>query len=70
MTEEEALFWSQAITREQILPGSDLACVAGANGGGGERGREKSTKEGKGKGAPARRAGVFVIRPPFSQLIR
>ena len=35
-----------------------------------ERGREKSTKEGKGKGAPAIRAGVFVIRPPFSQLIR
>ena len=24
-------------------------------------------KEGKGKGAPAIRAGVFVIRPPFSQ---
>ena len=35
---------------------------------GGER--EKSTKEGKGKEAPAIRAGVFVIRPPFSQLIR
>ena len=35
-----------------------------------ERGREKSTKEGKGKGAPAIRVGVFVIRPPFSQLIR
>ena len=35
-----------------------------------ERGMEKSTKEGKGKGAPAIRAGVFVIRPPFSQLIR
>ena len=35
-----------------------------------ERGREKSTKEGKGKAAPAIRAGVFVIRPPFSQLIR
>ena len=35
-----------------------------------ERGREKSTKEGKGKGAPAIRADVFVIRPPFSQLIR
>ena len=35
-----------------------------------ERGREKSTKEGKGKGPPAIRAGVFVIRPPFSQLIR
>ena len=35
-----------------------------------ERGTEKSTKEGKGKGAPAIRAGVFVIRPPFSQLIR
>jgi len=35
-----------------------------------ERGREKSAKEGKGKGAPALRAGVFVIRPPFSQLIR
>ena len=35
-----------------------------------ERGREKSTNEGKGKGAPAIRAGVFVIRPPFSQLIR
>ena len=34
-----------------------------------ERGREKSTKEGKGKGAPAIRAGVFVIRPPFSQLM-
>ena len=62
MTEEEALFWSQAITREQILPGSDLARVAGAKRGGEGR-REKSTKEGKGKGAPARRAGVFVIRP-------
>ena len=24
MSEEEALFWSQAITREQILSGSDL----------------------------------------------
>ena len=35
-----------------------------------ERGREKSTKEGKGKGAPAIRVGVFVIRQPFSQLIR
>ena len=35
-----------------------------------ERGREKSTKEGKWKGAPAIRAGVFVIHPPFSQLIR
>ena len=35
-----------------------------------ERGREKSTKEGKGKGAPAIRASVFVIRLPFSQLIR
>ena len=33
------------------------------------RGREKSTKEGKGQGAPAIRAGVFVIRPPFSELI-
>jgi len=42
--------------------------VAGAKRG--ERGREKGTKEGKGKGAPALKAGVFVIRPPFSQLIR
>ena len=33
-----------------------------------ERGREISTKEGKGKGAPAIRADV-LIRPPFSQLI-
>ena len=32
-----------------------------------KKGRERSTKEGKGKGAPAIRAGVFVIRPPFSQ---
>ena len=31
--------------------------------------REKSTKEGKGKGAHAIRAGVSVIRPPFSELI-
>ena len=38
--------------------------------GGKGRGREKSTKVGKGKGAPAIRAGFFVIRPPFSQLIR
>ena len=44
-----------------------LACVAGAKRGGG---REKSTKEGIGKGAPAIRAGVIVIRPPFSELIR
>ena len=29
------------------------------------RGREKSSKEEKGKGAPAIRAGVFVIRPSF-----
>ena len=29
------------------------------------RGREKSSKEETGKGAPAIRAGVFVIRPPF-----
>ena len=35
-----------------------------------ERGKEKNTKEGKGKGAPVIRAGVFVIRPPFSELIR
>ena len=41
--------------------------MAGAKRGGG---REKSTKEGKGKGAPAIRAGAFVIRPPFSELIR
>ena len=27
-------------------------------------------KRGKGKGAPAIRAGVFVFHPPFSQLIR
>ena len=33
------------------------------------RGREKSTKEGKGKGAPAIRAGVFVIRPPISSAV-
>ena len=47
-----------------------VACVAGAKRGGKGRGREKSMKVGKGKGAPAIRAGVFVICPPFSQLIR
>ena len=50
MTEEEALFWSQAITREQILPGSDLARVAGAKrgGGGGAEGEkhERGEREG------------------------
>ena len=50
MTEEEALFWSQAITREQILPGSDLARVAGAKrGGGGRGGGRKARKRGKGR---------------------
>ena len=44
-----------------------LACVANAKGEGGRR--EKSTKEGKGKGATAIRAGVLVICPPFSQLL-
>ena len=34
------------------------------------RGREKSVKEGKGKGEPAIRAGVFVFHPPFSELIQ
>ena len=34
-------------------------------------GRErKARKRRKGKGAPALRAGVFVFRPPFSELIR
>ena len=47
-----------------------VACVAGTKRGGKGRGREKSMKVGKGKGAPAIRAGFFVIRPPFSQLIR
>ena len=47
-----------------------VACMAGAKRGGEGRGREKSTKVGKGKGEPAIRAGVFVIHPPFSQLIR
>ena len=46
-----------------------LACVAGAKRGGGG-GREKSVKEGKGKGVPAIRASVFVFHPPFSELIR
>ena len=41
-------------------------CCRGGKG----RGREKSTKVGKGKGVSAIRAGFFVIRPPFSQLIR
>ena len=48
-----------------------LACMADAKRGGegrGGRGR-KVRKRGKGKGAPAIRAGVFVFRPPFSQLI-
>ena len=46
--------------------------MAGAKGGGGGGGgSEKSVKErGKGKGAPAIRAGVSVFRPPFSELIR
>ena len=43
--------------------------MAGAKRGGGRGGREKSTKEGKGKGAPAIRAGVFVIRPPISTAV-
>ena len=51
------------IVKVQVL----IACVAGAKRGGGG-GREKSTKEGKGKGAPAIRAGVFVYNPPFSEL--
>ena len=49
MTEEEALFWSQAITREQILPGSDLACVAGAKRGGGGGGEGEGEKHERGE---------------------
>ena len=57
------------IVKVQVL----IACVAGAKrggGGGGGGGGEKSTKDGKGKGAPAIRAGVFVFNPPFSGLTR
>ena len=40
-------------------------------GGGGGWGREKSAKAGKREGSACYiRAGVFVFRPPFSQLIR
>ena len=45
-----------------------IACVADAKRGGG-RGEGVGGRR-KGKGAPALRAGVFVFRPPFSELIR
>ena len=52
------------------MPRLRLACVAGAKKGrGGEGSGRKLPKRGKGKGAPAIRAGVFVFHPPFSELI-
>jgi len=49
----------------------ELTCVAGAKRGGGRGGGgRKVRKQGKGKGAPAIRAGVFAFCPPFSELIR
>ena len=47
---------------------TELACVADAKRGG--KGGGRKGRRGKEKGAPAIRAGVFVFRPPFSQLIR
>ena len=46
-----------------------LAYVADAKRGGG-REREKSAKEEKRERSASLRAGVFVFRPPFSELIR
>ena len=61
-------FWLYCVTTVTrfIEQSEGLACVAGAKRGGGGR---NCTKEGKGKGAPAIRAGVFVIRPPISSAV-
>ena len=47
---------------------TELACVADAKRGG--KGGGRKGRRGKEKGVPAIRGGVFVFRPPFSQLIR
>ena len=63
---------AKQVTEYETESHRKVACVAdakrGGRGGGG--GGRKARKRGKGKGAPAIRADVFVIRPPFSQLIR
>ena len=60
---------AKQVTEYETESHRKIACVADAKRGGRGGGR-KARKRGKGKGAPAIRADVFVIRPPFSQLIR
>ena len=54
------------------MPCLRSVCVAGAKSGAGRRGGgRKARKRGKGKGAPAIRAGCCIpVHQPFSELIR
>ena len=64
------LIKNQDVPGQRNERGYGLACVAGAKKGTGRGIGRKVGKGGKGKGAPATRDGVFVFRPPFSELIR
>ena len=57
--------------KDENLSGSVLNLLPAwqAQKGGWRGGGRKARKRGKGKGAPAIRAGVFVFRPPFSELM-